>query len=167
MSSGLPTTYAPQVHRETTRTAVPRLRRLVADRRIRYVLAGGLSAVIYYGAFSAGWLLWGRHVPYLVIAIIANAVAAGLTFPIYRRVVFQHLGPWAPAFVKFYLVYVWGLIFSLVGLPPLVEWAGLPVLLAQAVVIVATPVLNYQLHRIWAFRRRARSTPIPEDVTWN
>jgi hypothetical protein len=46
------------------------------------------------------------------------------------------------------------LTLTLVGLPILVEWVGLPVLLAQAIVVFVNPLVNYQLMRFWAFRHR-------------
>ena len=41
------------------------LARLAADQRFRYVFAGGLGAVVYYGLFAAGWLTLPRWIPYL------------------------------------------------------------------------------------------------------
>jgi putative flippase GtrA len=40
----------------------------------------------------------------------------------------------------------------MVGLPVLIEWVGLPVLLAQAIIILVNPLINYQLSRYWTFR---------------
>ena len=37
---------------------------LLHDRRVRYVLAGGISSGTYYGVFWIGWLLTAGGVPY-------------------------------------------------------------------------------------------------------
>ena len=37
---------------------------LLHDRRVRYVLAGGVSSGTYYGVFWIGWLLTAGGVPY-------------------------------------------------------------------------------------------------------
>ena len=42
---------------------------------------------------------------------------------------------------------------TLLGLPLLVEVFNVPVLIAQAILIVAAPMINYQLSKLWAFRR--------------
>lgn len=129
------------------------VRDILADRRVRYLEVGGIAAVTYYGIFSAGWLLSGHRIPYLAMAVIANFLCGVLTYPLYRRQVFQATGPWIPGFLKFYLVCLWALGFSLVGLPLLVEIAKVPVLIAQAIIIVVSPVINYQMSKYWAFRR--------------
>jgi putative flippase GtrA len=126
--------------------------RVVGDRRVRYVLVGGAAAVVYYLIFSAGWLAFAERIPYLLMAVIANVCTAIVTYPLYRREVFQHTGPWLPGFLRFYATCLWALVFSLVGLPLLVEFGHLHVLLAQAIIIVASPLINYQIHRFWAFR---------------
>ena len=127
---------------------------LLNDRRVRYVVAGSVGAVVYYGLFSAGWLLLGGRVSYLLVAVVANLVNAVGTYPLYRRLVFRQSGPWLAGLLRFYLICLWSLVLSLAGLPLLVELAGLHVLLAQALIIIGTPLINYQLHRFWAFRER-------------
>ncbi|MFI5497048.1 GtrA family protein [Actinoplanes sp. NPDC051859] len=128
------------------------LARLAEDRRVRYVGAGGISAAVYYGLFAAGWLALGNRVPYLVVAAVTSTLTAILTYPIYRAFVFRATGPVLTGFLRFYVVCVWALLFSLGGLWTLVDVAGLPVLLAQAIVITLGPLINYQAGRLWAFR---------------
>jgi putative flippase GtrA len=128
------------------------LRALQSDRRVRYIFAGSVGAVVYCGLFSGGWLLLSHRVPYLAVAAIANLCNAVLTYPLYRRLVFQWTGPWFPGLLRFYAICVWSLIFSLAGLPLLVEIGRVHVLVAQALIIIATPLINYQVHRFWAFR---------------
>jgi putative flippase GtrA len=127
------------------------LRPLLNDRRAHYVLAGGSGAAVYYGLFSAGWLIAGDRTPYLLIAVLANAATAVLTYPVYRRI-FGGTASWATGLVRFYLVSLGSLACTLLGLPLLVETAGLPVLPAQALIIVLAPLITYQLHRGWSFR---------------
>jgi putative flippase GtrA len=130
------------------------LRTLVSDQRIRYLATGGITAAVYYAIFSAGWVLLHGRIPYLVMAVIANMLTAVLTYPIYRVAVFRATGPWLSGFARFYAVFVWGLVFSLGGLPLLVEVVHMNVLVAQAIILVASPLINYQLHKLWAFRHR-------------
>jgi putative flippase GtrA len=130
------------------------LARLAGDQRVRYVFAGGVGAAVYYGLFTAGWLTVSRWVPYLLIAALASTLTAILTYPIYRSVVFRATGPVLAGFLRFYVVCLWALIFSLGGLWTLVEVAGLHPLPAQAIIITLGPLINYQAGRLWAFRRR-------------
>ena len=115
---------------------------------VRYVLTGSMATAVYYAVFAAGWLV---GVPYLAMAVLANWLTAVVTFPLYRRGVFRSSGPWVPAFLRFYAVCLWSLGANLVGLPLLIEVAGLPVLLAQLLVIVVVPLVNYQVNKHWTF----------------
>jgi putative flippase GtrA len=140
------------------------IRAIVNDQRIRYLATGGITAVVYYTIFSAGWLLLHGRIPYLAMAVIANLLTAVLTYPIYRVAVFRATGPWIAGFARFYAVFVWGLIFSLGGLPLLVEVLHMNVLVAQAIILVASPLINYQLHKLWAFRHRGDRPNPPEGT---
>lgn len=128
------------------------IRALLADRRIRYLFAGGVAAALYYAAFAAAWVLLRTWLPYLAVAVLASFVTALPTYQIYRRLVFRVDGPWWAGFGRFYLLSIGSLLVITVGLPLLVELVHLHVLLAQAVVIVGSPLVNYQLGRLWAFR---------------
>ena len=126
---------------------------LLRDRRVRYVVVGAVASAIYYGVFSAGWLLSSGRIPYLALAVVANFVCAVATYPLYRRRVFHSTGGGLSGFLRFYLICIWALVFALVGLPLLIELGHLPVLLAQAIIIVVSPLINYQMSKYWAFRR--------------
>jgi putative flippase GtrA len=121
-------------------------------RVIRYLVAGGFAAVLFYGVFAAGWMLLAGRLPYLAVAVLANVLCAPPIYQIYRSLVFRVGGRWLPGFARFYVLSLGSLLVNLIGLPLLVEVAGLPVLLAQALVIVGSPLVNYQLARLWAFR---------------
>src|SRR3954469_11076875 len=136
-----------------TPTSSTVVRSLVGDRRVRYVIAGGMAAVVYYAVFTASWLLMTPRPPYLALAFVANFVAAVVMYPIQRRLVFRAGGPWLSGFLRFYVLCLGAAVIMLVGLPLLVEVAHLHVLLAQAIVIVGSPLVNYQVSRLWAFRQ--------------
>ncbi|MET7394556.1 GtrA family protein [Dactylosporangium sp. NPDC005572] len=134
------------------------------DRRVRYLLAGGVSAVLYYAFYAGLYLLTRDWLHYLVPAFAANLLCALVTYPLQRRFVFRSNGPLIPGFFKFYVVCLWALGFTLVGLPVLVELAGIPVLISQAILIVTAPIINYQLTKFWVFRIR-RGRPARQTIT--
>ncbi|GAB1645614.1 GtrA family protein [Krasilnikovia sp. MM14-A1259] len=131
--------------------------RAASDQRVRYLAAGGSGAVLYYVLFSAAWLVVGRTVPYLGIAVGVSTVCAVGTYPIYRVLVFRAGGPVVGGFLRFYLLCLGSLGYTVCGLSILVEAAGLHVLVAQAIVVVTGPVINYQFSRLWAFRKPRRT----------
>jgi putative flippase GtrA len=59
------------------------------------------------------------------------------------------------------MVYLGALAFNLVALPGLVEWAGLPVLVAQAIVVLISACGSFVLHRGFSFARREKDTVGP------
>jgi putative flippase GtrA len=127
--------------------------RVLADRRVRYVAVGGVSSAVYYLLFAAIYLSTRHHLHYLAVPVLANLGCAIATYPLQRRWVFRSKGPVLSGFLKFYVICLWAMLFTYAGLPLLVELAGVPVLVAQAVLIVTAPLLNYQLSKFWAFRR--------------
>jgi putative flippase GtrA len=135
-----------------SRVASRVVRSILLDRRVRYLFAGGIAAAVFYGSFAGGWLLSGGRVPYLLMAVIANVVTAIVTYPLYRTMVFRAGGPWLAGFARFYVICFGSLVFTLVGLPTLVEIGHVPVLLAQAILVVVVPLVNYQVNRYWTFR---------------
>src|SRR5215470_7068078 len=144
------------LHAATNRRAAA-LHRLLDDPRVRYVIVGGIAALIYYATFSALWLALRGHLTvtatgprpagYLTAAVIANAVTVVVTYPVYRRIVFRAAGSWLAGLARFYVIGVWSLLWSLIGLPLLIEIGHLPVLLAQAVVVVLIPLVNYPINK--------------------
>jgi putative flippase GtrA len=128
------------------------VRRLGADRRVRYLAAGGFSAALYYAVFAAGWLTLSRWISYLLLAVLTGTFCAVVTYPVYRGLVFRTGGPVLAGFLRFYVLCMWSLLFGIGGLWILVELAGLHVLVAQAVMMLLGPLINYQAGRLWAFR---------------
>ncbi|MEV6964712.1 GtrA family protein [Hamadaea sp. NPDC051192] len=124
---------------------------LLNDSRVRYLLAGGITAVISYAYFSVLFLLVGHHVHYLVTLTIANFLTTVTAYPIYQHGVYQAGQGGFAQFLRFYATCLWALVFGLVTMPLLVELVSVPVLLAQAIVIVVFPLINYPLQRRWAF----------------
>ena len=135
---------------------------LLHDRRVRYVLAGGISSGTYYGVFWIGWLLTAGRVPYLALALAANITTALLTYPLYRQRVFRASVPVLRGLFRFYLTSLGGLAFMLAGLPVLVQVAHVPVLAAQAALLCAQPLINYQVLRLWAFHVRPPTPTCPD-----
>jgi putative flippase GtrA len=140
------------------------VRLLASDQRVRYLCAGGVAAAVFYATFAAGWAFLSRWIPYLVIAVGANMITALATYPIYRRIVFRVAGPWLTGFLRFYVLCVGSLLVVFGGLPLLVEVVGLHVLVAQAIVLVGSPVINYQVGQLWAFRQRNVAALSPAHV---
>lgn len=118
---------------------------------VRYALSGVLAQVLYLGLIAGG-LAAGLH--YLVAIVAAQAVVLAVSFPVYRRRVFRSTGPVGRQLVTFLGVWGVGAAMSLVGVPLLVEVAGLHPLLAQVVVLGVIFVFSFVSHQQVTFRQR-------------
>ncbi|WP_143737266.1 GtrA family protein [Microbispora sp. GKU 823] len=129
--------------------------RALLGQRITYLLAGALTAGVYYALLGLGLLVAMDTVPYLVLVVVSHFITTLILYPVYRLVVFKVSGQgWLSGFLRFYAVGLTFLGSSVVGLPILVEIAGIPLMVAQALIILLSPPLSYAINRTWAFRAR-------------
>jgi putative flippase GtrA len=123
--------------------------------RITYLLAGAVTAGIYYALLGLGLLAAKNAVPYLFLVVVSHFATVVIVYPVYRMVVFKVSGEgWVSGYLRFYAVGLSFLGASVIGLPLLVEFAGIPLMMAQALIILLSPPLSYAIHRTWTFRRR-------------
>jgi putative flippase GtrA len=120
---------------------------------IRYGLAGGLTQVIYLATLSAA--LWSGTF-YVGALVLAQVAAMTFAFPTYRNVVFVAEGSLRRQLGTFLGVWWTGAAMSLLGVPVLVEIAGLRPLAAQLAVLVLVVLMSYVGHRNITFKRSVR-----------
>ncbi|MFF4774320.1 GtrA family protein [Microtetraspora fusca] len=134
---------------DARRIAIP----AVLGQRITYLLAGAMTAGVYYVLLGLGLLVAKNSVPYLFLVVVSHFVTTMLVYPAYRLVVFKTSGVgWLPGYLRFYAVGLSFLGMSVIGLPILVEFAGIPIMVAQGLIILLSPPLSYAIHRAWTFR---------------
>ncbi|MFC6578521.1 GtrA family protein [Planomonospora parontospora] len=120
-------------------------------------MGGVMTVAVYFGLLALGLLILEDRVPYLFLVVVSHLLAVATVYPWYRLVVFRvSTGSWLTGLARFYLVGLSFLATSVIGLPLLVELAGVPVLAAQSLVIPVSTVLAYTINRSWAFRDPAK-----------
>jgi len=129
------------------------LLRVVRDQRVAFLVVGGINTVVGLLAFAAFLVLLGQQ-RYLTVLVCAHVVSVLIAFVLYRLVVFRVRGHLLADLWRFETVYLSALAVNLVLLPLLVEIAHLPVLLAQALIVVVTSVMSWLGHKNYSFRRR-------------
>ncbi|MGJ6964051.1 GtrA family protein [Streptosporangium sp. G11] len=128
----------------------------LGGQRITYLIASATTALLYCSLLGLGLLAANDAVPYLLLAMAAHLTTVVIVYPWYRLVVFRaHGWSWLAGYLRFYAVGLGFLATSLVGLPVLVELFHLPVMAAQALLLVVSPTVSYAIHRAWTFRERA------------
>lgn len=119
----------------------------------RFLVVGVWNTAFGYLSFAALYMLFAQSLHYLIIAIVAQALAVSQAFVIHRRFVFQSAGDWKAEFLRYNLSVTGIFLFGLVGLSVCVEQFGFNPLLAQAVVIGISVVISYLVHREYSFRK--------------
>lgn len=130
-------------------------RHLLADERFRFLAVGGFNTVLAYGLFVLFDRLFDGR--YLLALGLAYLIATIVAFVLHRRLTFGVTGRQSliADFLRFESVYVVMLVVNAGLLALLIDVAGWPSYLAQAMSIVVTTLISYLGHKFFSFRRRA------------
>lgn len=131
-----------------------RVIRIVRDSpQARYLLVGGYNTAVGYAVFALLLFLFDRWLHYTVLLVVAWAISTVNAFVAYRMIVFRVRGHFFRDLARFCSVYVVALGINVVTLPIVVSLTGLPVLVAQGVVVLGTTAGTYTAHKYFSFRR--------------
>lgn len=144
---------------EATAVALPLHRRVRHGLRhprnwlqlVRFGVVGASGYVVNLGVFALA--VHGAGIDYRIAAVLAFLVSVASNFWLNRRWTFAaragHAGFQA---ARFLTVSVGAFLFSYAVLLALVEGAGLPEVLAQAIAIVTATPLSFLGQKLWSFR---------------
>jgi putative flippase GtrA len=125
----------------------------VPSRAVRFVVIGGFNSVFSYALFATLTLTVGAKVHYLIILVVTHVVAILEAYVMQRWLVWRVRGRWWHELVRFSGVYAVAFVVNAALLPLLREVFGVPVLVAQAVIMTATAIGTFLIHRGFTFRR--------------
>lgn len=123
--------------------------------RFRFLAVGAYNTLFGYLVFAGLYLLLKERVNYMVIAVVAQAIAIVNSFFAQRILVFRSRGSLRAEFVRYNITTLGSTALGLAGLAALVDFGGLHPLLAQAIVLAVTVVFTYVAHRHFTFVRRS------------
>ena len=132
---------------------------VVRDQRVAFLIVGAINTVVGYACFAGFLLLLGQQ-RYLLTLACAHVVSVLIAFVLYRFVVFRVRGHVLADLWRFETVYLVALAVNFVLLPVLVELAHLPVLLAQALIMLLTSLMSWLGHKNYSFRRPPSSKEV-------
>jgi putative flippase GtrA len=145
------------------------LLRVVRDQRLAFLVVGGINTVFGYLCFAVFLVTvshhWGPPWGYLAALACAHVVSVLFAFVLYRFVVFRVRGHVLADLWRFETVYLAALAVNFVLLPVLVEIVHLPVLLAQALIVLVTSLMSWVGHKNYSFRRPSSSDEL--NRWWN
>lgn len=134
-------------------TLANRVQRFVTDKRVAFLLVGGVNVVQGVGWFAIFYALLGDHLPYLAVLLLTYVPSILIGFWLYRTLVFKVEGHVLRDLVRFTLVQATALLINVLSLPFFHEVLDLPLLLSQAISVVVIVAFNYVGHLYFSFRR--------------
>jgi putative flippase GtrA len=140
--------------------AASRIRALLRDERVAFLLVGAFNTAFAFLLFAGLAATAGRALDDAGLPVLGSlvplagsyAVAVLVAFVLYRHLVFRVRGHVLRDLARFVSVYAVSITLNAVSLPLLVA-AGVPRLVAQAVIVVAITLISYVGHRWFSFRR--------------
>jgi putative flippase GtrA len=129
-------------------------RQILRDKRIKFILTGGLNTAFGFGCFVAYQLLVGVHFGYMSTLVLAHVTTVLFAFMTHRRLVFKVSGSVLRDLWRFESVYLVALGVNGLLLPLAVEVVGLPVLAAQAGITAINAVISWLGHSRFSFHRK-------------
>ena len=132
------------------------LLQVVRDQRVAFLSIGAVNTGVGFLCFAGFLALLGQQ-RYMATLVCAHIVSVLIAFVLYRYVVFRVRGHLLRDLWRFETVYLVALAVNLVLLPLLVQLGHLPVLLAQALILVVTALISWVGHKHFSFRRTEAS----------
>lgn len=125
----------------------------VRDQRVAFLAVGAVNTASGFFWFVFFYWLVGQRFGYLTSLACAHVTSVLCAFWLYRHLVFRVRGHVLRDLARFETVYLSALAVNFVLLPLLVEIAHLPVLAAQALIMLLTSVMSWLGHKNFSFRR--------------
>lgn len=131
-----------------------RVKRLVADQRLRFIAIGATNTVLTTLFYAGLVIAFGEQTPAVVSFIISWVVSLVSVYVVYRRFVFNDVGPFLPGLLKFASVNVTSLALNAVALVAATEYFGFDPIVSQICISICIVVFNYFAHKHFSFRSR-------------
>lgn len=135
-----------------------KINKVVADHAViaevfRYLMTGGLNAILTFTVFVAG--LYLLHIHYLLALILAFLAGTVFTYVLHFMWVFRPEADFTfrRRFLKHLLPSVGTFSFNLAALYILVDYWGGDPLICQIFLMIVVVTANFVFAKYWAFRR--------------
>ncbi len=125
---------------------------LLAEQKVRYLIAGGWNTVFGYGIYAGPYYLLHGRVHYMVIAVVANVLAITMAYATHKLFVFRTKGNVLREYFRFYGVYGVTAVLGLLALPLCVELLGMSPYVAPLLIMAVSVVISYLGHKHFSFK---------------
>jgi len=129
------------------------LRKLLQDRRVKYVAVGAWNTLFSYLAFVALYLaLSPLGVHYLLVLVLSQIVGVTNAYVCYKVFVFKTRGNVLKEYLRFYVVYGTTFVINIALITLFVEVFHLNAILSQGIIAAIVVVLAYFAHSNFSFK---------------
>jgi putative flippase GtrA len=127
----------------------------LADQKVRYIIAGGWNALFGFALFTTAWVLFGKHIHYLILTIIVNEIATINSFISQRYFVFgsSHHGI-VVELLRFHLVHLSALLGITIQMWVFVDYCHIHPILAVSGALILTTLCSYFAHKYFTFKSK-------------
>jgi len=135
----------------------PAIRDLLADEKVRYLVAGAYNTAVGLLLYLLFFGLLQNSFHYMLLLLMNHLVGTLNSYLSYKLFVFRTSGGVVAEYLRFNLVHGIGIAANFLALPVLVELAGLSPFAAQGLIIAVLIVANFFLHKGFSFGLPLRS----------
>jgi len=128
-----------------------RARRSERERRVRYLIVGGINTVFGLSLFAALDLTIAPEVGHYVVLTIAQAVSIVVAHATQRRFAWLSRASYPRELARFSSVYLVAYLINLALLYLAHAQFGAPVIPAQVVITALLVAGTFMVHRVWTF----------------
>jgi putative flippase GtrA len=126
---------------------------LLQYQKLRYLLAGGWNTVFGFSVFvGLYYLLQPYSVHYIVVILASQVITITSAFFVYKFFVFKSKENPFYEYLRFFTVYLVGLVLNIAMMIGLVDFANVDPILSQAFAIILVIVFSYVSHKNFSFR---------------
>ncbi|KHK00159.1 GtrA family protein [Desulfovibrio sp. TomC] len=126
----------------------------IRARGLPYVLVGAVNTALGYGVTVGLYYLLTPGWPLVPIAVLANVICITLSFTLYKIFIFKGRGSWLTEYLRSYVVYGGNAVFGIAGLWLLTDVFGMPVWLAQGLVMGLGVFGSFLGHELFTFKTK-------------
>lgn len=132
------------------------LSRLAGDKRIRFLVIGGINTVNGYLISLICYYTLAPHLNIVFISVIINIISITFSFTTNKLFVFRTKGNWLAEYLRCYVVYGGVIFISLVATWLTVEVMLIQFWIAQLIIIPILILISYIGHSRFSFIPRKR-----------
>ncbi len=128
---------------------------LIHQKKIKYLITGGWNTAFGYGIFVLLFYIFNKKIHYMLIIVISNILSITNAYISYKIFVFKTKGNYLKEYLKFYLVYGFGILINFLLFPVFLNLLKMNPYLSQAFIMMIVIIISYWAHGNFTFDNKS------------